>query len=174
MLMRIVMLGAAILTAACAGSRGTVAVPGVPGATIPRAVASALSDRWDDWQIVAPGAEAAACASRFSDPPAAVATGDWNGDGTADLAFQITAPDGRRVVAAFARLDGEYVVSEVTPVPDAGGVLGVERRAGSYRHQADGAVYYFSLDTLAFGACNQPEMAYFWTGTAFEGRAVFE
>ena len=174
MLMRIVMLGAVVLMAACSGGRGAVSVPGVPGVTIPRAVASAVSDRWDDWQIVAPGAEAAQCASRFSDPPSAVATGDWNGDGTTDLAFQIAAPDGRRIVAAFARLDGEYLVFEVTPVPDTGGVLGVERKAGPYRHQADGVVHYYSLDTIAFGACNQPETAYFWNGTTFDGRAVFE
>jgi hypothetical protein len=151
-----------------------VSVPGVPGVTIPRAVASAVSARWDDWQIVAPGAEAAQCASRFSDPPSAVATGDWNGDGTTDLAFQITAPDGQRIVAAFARLDGEYLVFEVTPVPDSGGVLGVERKAGPYRHQADGVVHYYSLDTIAFGACTQPEMAYFWNGTTFDARAVFD
>lgn len=174
MLMRIVMLGTAVLTVACAGGRGSVSVSSVPGVTIPRAVAQALSDRWDDWQVVAPGAEAAPCAGRFSDPPSAVATGDWNGDGTTDLAVQIAASDGRRVVAAFARLDGEYHIAEVTPVPDTGGVLGVERRAGAYRHQADGAVFYYGLDTIAFGACNQPEMAYFWTGTSFDGRAVFE
>jgi hypothetical protein len=24
------------------------------------------------------------------------------------------------------------------------------------------------------GACSQPEMAYFWTGTRFEGREVYE
>ncbi len=174
MLMRIVILGAAVLTAACAGGRGPVSVPGVPGVTIPRAVAAAVSERWDDWQIVAPGTEAAQCASRFSDPPSAVATGDWNGDGTTDLAFQIVASDGRRVVAAFARLDGEYLVSEVTPVPDTGGVLGVERKASAYRHQSDGVVFYFSLDTIAFGACDRPEMAYFWNGTTFDGRAVFE
>lgn len=174
MLMRIVMLGAAALAAACGGARGPVSVPGVPGVTIPRAVARALSDRWNDWQMIAPGAEAAQCATRFSDPPAAVATGDWNGDGATDLALQIAAPDGRRVVAAFARLDGEYLVAEVTAVPDTGGVLGVERKAGAYRHQADGVVFYYGLDTIAFGACTQPEMAYFWNGTTFEGRAVFE
>ncbi len=174
MLMRIVMLGAAVLASACAGSRGAVSLPGVPGVTIPRGVASALSARWDDWQIVAPGAEATQCASRFTEPPSAVATGDWNGDGTADLAFQIATPDGRRVVAAFARLDGEYLVVEVTPVADTGGVLGVERRSGAYRHQSEGLVFYYSLDTIAFGACDQPEMVYFWTGESFDGRAVFE
>ncbi len=173
MRMRIVMLGAAVLTAACASSRGPVSVPGVPGVTIPRAVARALSDRWDDWRIVAPGADAAQCASRFSDPPAAVASGDWNGDGSADLAFHITSADGPRVVAAFARLDGAYLLAEVAAAPGSGGVLGVKRKAGAYRHEADGLVFYYSLDTIAFGACNQPEMVYFWNGTGFDGRTVF-
>jgi hypothetical protein len=174
MFVRILMLGATMIAAACGGTRAPVAVPGAPGITIPRNDDDQLDRRWSNWQIVPPAAEAAACTSRFSDPPSAVVTGDWNGDGMIDLAFQVSTPAGRRVVAAFGRLDDEYVLSDVTATPDAAGVLGVERKAGAYRQQPDGATFFYSLDTIAFGACTQPEMAYFWTGTVFEGRAVYD
>ena len=174
MRVRIPMLALAIAAVGCAGARAPVPVAGAPGVTIPSVVKNALDAQWGGWQIVTPGAEAAPCASRFDRPPVAVATGDWNGDGTDDLAFQIAAPDGRRIVVAFARLDGAYVLREVSAVQDAGGVLGVKRRARSYRQQADGIEFFYSLDTLAFGPCDQPETVYFWNGTAFEGRRVFD
>jgi hypothetical protein len=174
MFVRILMFGATLALASCGAGRGSVEVPGAPGVTIPGRVAARLDARWSGWQIVPPGPEAAACTTRFDEPASAVVTGDWNGDGAPDLAFQIATPDGRRVVAAFQRLDGEYLVEEVTTAPAPGGVLGVERKAGAYRHQADGVEFYYGLDTIAFGACSQPEMAYFWTGTRFEGREVYE
>ncbi len=174
MQMRFAILGMAVVMAACGGGRGPVTVPGLTGVAIPRAVAAQLSDRFGTWQIVGPGAEAAQCASRFSDPPGPIASGDFNGDGATDIAFQVAANGARHVVAAFARLDGEYVLAEVTAAPEAGGVLGVERKAAPYRHDADGLVFYYSLDTISFGPCGQPQMAYFWGGTSFQARPVFE
>ena len=174
MTVRIVLVVVATILSAC-GSRGPVAVPGAPDVMIPAPVAEQLNRRWSGWQIVpAAPADAAACQSRFSEPSGTVVTGDWNGDGTTDLAFQIATSDGRRVIAAFERLDGEYLVADVTEAPATGGVLGVERKASAYRTQPDGVAFYFGLDTIAFGSCAEPERAYFWTGTAFEGRSVYE
>ena len=172
--MRVAILGMAVMMAACGGRQGSVTVPGLPGVAIPRAVAAQLASRFGDWQIVGPGTEAAPCASRFTEPPGPIATGDFNGDGTTDVALQVSAGDGRHVVAAFARLDGEYVLADVTAAPDAGGVLGVERKAGPFRYDADGLIFYYSLDTISFGPCGQPQMAYFWGGTSFQGRPVFD
>lgn len=166
------MLGLALAVAGCAGARAPVPVDGAPGVTIPAAVKDALNARWDDWQIVPPAADAAACASRFDSPPAAVATGDWNGDGTVDVAFQISSPEGRRIVAALQRIDG-YTLTEVSPVKEADGVLGVKRRGKSYRQDDKGIEHFYSLNTLAFGPCNQPETAYFWNGSGFDARQVF-
>jgi hypothetical protein len=174
MTVRILLAVVATTLSAC-GSRGPVAIPGAPDLMIPGAVAQQLDQRWSGWQVVpAAPAEASACRSRFSEPSSTVVTGDWNGDGTTDLAFQIATSDGRRVVAVFERLDGEYLIAEVTAAPDTSGVLGVERKASAYRTQPDGVTFYYGLDTIAFGACAEPERAYFWTGTTFEGRTVYE
>ncbi len=174
---RLLLLSLAIAVAACTGARReAVPVVGAPGVTIPAAVARLLNSSWKGWQIVAPpAAEAAACSSRFDSPPAAVVTGDWNGDAAADLAFEISGLAGRRVVAALARLDGEYQVYEVIAVPESGGgVLGIEGQGGRYRGQPGGVDLYYGLDTIAFGPCSQPETAYFWTGSKFEARRVFD
>jgi len=170
---RILILNLAVLVGACAHASDPVAVPGAAGLTLPGGVKEALDARWRGWEIVPPPADTTACAKRFDRPPAAIITTDLNGDATEDFAFQITSPEGRRVVAALGRIDHRYEILEVATGTDASAVLGVKRRGRSYREQAEGVEYFFNLDTLAFGPCAQPETAYPWNGTAFEAVHVF-
>jgi hypothetical protein len=172
MIGRILMLTVAVGAAACGSATAPVSVPGPPGLMLPAGLKEALDNRWPQWEIVPP-ADAAACGTRFDRPPAAIITTDLNGDATEDFAFQIASPDGRHVVAALARIDQEYDILEVATGTDASAVLGVKRRGRSYRQQAEGVEHFFSLDTLAFGPCNQPETAYLWTGTAFQTTRVY-
>ncbi len=173
MFVRIGLVGLAIAGAACGGARGPVEIAGTPGVTIPAALKRALDSTWRGWQVVTPPADVSACATRYDQPPAPVTSADFNGDGIGDFALQIATPEGRHVVAGLARIDGEYDVRAISAVDDAAGVLGIKRRGSAYRTQADGLAHFYGLDTLAFGACSQPETAYFWTGTGFEGNRVY-
>jgi hypothetical protein len=156
--------------AACANAARPVAVPGAGDATITRGAVRALEARWDRVEL---GRSVSAICPGAAGPPAPLVRGDFNGDGTKDVALWVTTAGVPRLVALFARLDGEYTVAEVADTTAvASGSLEVARRGTSYQLASLTIDAFFGLDTIVLGACDGTRTAWFWTGGAFQAQPL--
>lgn len=158
------------VAAACASAARPVALPGAGDATITRGAVRALEARWDRVEL---GSPISATCPGTPGPPATHVRGDFNGDGTDDVVLWVTAAGTARLVALFARLDGEYTVVEVgnaATVPS--GSLEVGRRSTGYQLASLTIDSYFGLDTVVMRACDGTRTAWFWTGGTFQAQPL--
>jgi hypothetical protein len=107
--------------------------------------------------------------------PAPLVTGDFNGDGTEDVALWISAAGTPRLAALFARLDGEYTAVEAgDPALVGSSMLEVARRGTTYRLESLRSGAYFGLDTVALRGCDGARTALFWTGESFDAQRLID
>jgi hypothetical protein len=163
-------VGLAGVAAACASDARPVALPGPGDGAITRGAVRALEARWDRVEL---GSSISATCPGTPGPPATHARGDFNGDGTDDVVLWVTTGGTSRLVALFARLDGEYTVAEVgdaAAVPS--GNLDVARRGSGYRLASLTIDSYYGLDTVVMRACDGTATAWFWTGGTFQAQPL--
>jgi hypothetical protein len=148
----------------------TVALAGVAAACASDARPVALPGAGDRMEL---GSSISATCPGTPGPPATHVRGDFNGDGTDDVVLWVTTAGTSRLVALFARLDGEYTVAEVgdaTVVPS--GNLEVGRRSTGYQLASLTIDSYFGLDTIVLRACDGTRTAWFWTGGTFQAQPL--
>jgi hypothetical protein len=163
----------ACVASACASSGAPVAVPGTDEASIPRAALDALRDRWDGVQLGRAGPVSCGSAAVGPEPP--LVSGDWNGDGTTDLALWVRTGELSRLVAVFARGGSEYLALEVgEPEVLVTSRLEIMRRASLFRTPALNVDAYLALDTVVSRDCDGSRTAWFWSGDGFRARALLD
>jgi hypothetical protein len=157
-------------TAACTSATRPVTVPGAGDATITSGGISALEARWDRVEL---GRSISATCPGGSVEPTPLVRGDFNGDATEDVVLWVTTAGTSRLVALFARLDGEYSVTEVADAANvASGHIEVGRRSTPYQLASLTIDSYFGLDTVVSRACDGTRTAWFWTGTTFQAQPL--
>lgn len=155
---------AASALAACGRAATPITVPGADGASIPRGALNALRVHWPKVELGT--SRSVTCPDAGAPTP--MATGDFNGDGTDDAVLWITAEGRPRLVAVFARLDGEYTVTDLGDTAAAAlGTIEIRRRGTAYRLASLAVDSYFGIDTPVLRGCDGTRTAYFWTGQAF-------
>jgi hypothetical protein len=139
--------------------------------SVPAGVLRLVKDRWNDARIGSPPASTApACSASVGAPP--VIAGDFNGDGTQDLAVQVQARDGAHLAVALARLKNYELLDVVRAAPAPMGVMAIGHRGAGYRTPDSAMDYFFSADTLLVMPCGGPTTAYFWNGSGFDPQTV--
>jgi hypothetical protein len=155
---------------ACASATRPVALPGAGDVTITTGAVRALEARWDRVEL---GSSVSATCPGTTGPPPVHLSGDFNGDGTEDVILWVTTAGTPRLVALFARLDGEYTAVEVGDTASvASGVLELGRRSTSYQLASLTVDSYFGLDTVVLRTCDGARTAWFWTGGTFEAQPL--
>lgn len=156
--------------AGCASVTSPVQVGGAADATIPRGAVRALEQRWAQVEL---GSSISATCPGTSGAPTTLVRGDFNGDGTDDIVMWVTAGGTPRLVALFARLDGEHVVAEFGESPVSGpATLEVARRGTAYSLASLTVGAFFGVDTVLLRGCDGVRTAWFWTGASFQPQAL--
>jgi hypothetical protein len=151
----------------CSSGGPLSATTGAEGASsgVPHAVLAQVESQWRGAKVLTTGPEGAACTGLTADQAAASMKGDFNGDGSMDVALRVRRADGVHVVAAFFETY-RYRLTDVAR--DAGGVqFSIRRRGSTYRTPDSIVDHYFSADTLVLTPCGQPPTAYIWSGGSF-------
>ena len=134
--------------------------------TPPPAVLQAVTHRWKGAALATVPPAAPACAGR-GDSPSPVVTGDFNGDGGADVALIIQTQDGLKVVAALLQTY-DYALTDVASTIDlTNAVLSIRRHGEAYRVPDVAVDNYLAADTIVVTPCGQQPTAYLWTGQNF-------
>jgi len=161
----ILFVAAGGLIVACGNPNRPVTLPGPDQAQVARGAVRALA-------ALGSGAEPSPPAETCGEASAPTAlTGDLNGDGTTDVVMWAVVDGRHRLVAVFARLDGEYLAVPVGELDGDGvpvGVLEIERRGTPYQLASLAVDFFFGLDTVVTRACDGTRIAWFWTGSRFE------
>jgi hypothetical protein len=162
----ILMLLAGLATAHASSGQSTPASTTQDGSEPPSAVISAVTHHWKGATLAEVPHAAPACAERGAQGSRFI-TGDFNGDGSQDVALAIQTADGIRIVAAMYQTH-DYVLKDVAAKVDlTNAVLSVRRHGEAYRVPNITVDNYFSLDTIVVTPCGQASTAYLWTGSAF-------
>jgi hypothetical protein len=148
-------------TGAPLSSKATHATPAGP----PSPFVNAVKARWSGARVAALDAP---CANGTETP--AYVTGDFDGDGAADVAAPIRQSDGVHLVAGLLHTYG-YAVMDVVP-SIAGSTLSVRPRGMRYAIPGSIVDYYFSADTIVVSPCNGAPTAHIWNGTSFQPQAL--
>jgi hypothetical protein len=148
-------------TGAPLSSKATQATPAGP----PSPFVNAVKARWSGARVAALDAP---CANGTETP--AYVTGDFDGDGAADVAAPIRQADGVHLVAGLLHTYG-YAVMDVVP-SIAGSTLSVRPRGMRYAIPGSIVDYYFSADTIVVSPCNGTPTAHIWNGTSFQPQAL--
>ena len=153
---------------ACGNADAPVVLPGPGEVTAPRGAVAALERLW-------PGAEpASAVASCTAAEVAPVgANGDFNGDGTADVAMWADVDGSTRLVVVLTRIGGDYLAVPVeTPEVAPAGTLEVGRRGTTYQLASLTVDSFYGLDTIVTRTCDGARTAWFWTGSRFDAQSL--
>lgn len=167
-------LGTAFVLCPLAGACGPPAMVNLPGVAteVPATLVKALDDRWPDARVVDAATAPAECAGRRLPSPAAVVSGDFNGDSLTDYALRLHTGERVAVVAGLARFDGDFVIHVLTADAEPAGVLDLGRRGDSHRSSDTGIAEFFGVDTVALTRCGDGATGFFWTGASFGAREI--
>lgn len=124
-----------------------------------------LDDRWDTWSLAAIAPDASACAA----DAAPAVTLDVDGDGLADVAAAVRAPDGVHLVALLRRQRG-YELFEIDRLGDdvASGYLTVTPPGRAYQNPRTGQETWTLAPTITILRCGQNSAdLYEWFGFRF-------
>lgn len=134
---------------------------------VPKAARKLLADKWKGWRLAPLDPQALAC--QRDGQPSAVAQGDFDGDGRADLALAVSTPAGARLAVVLSRLE-DGVLYDVDALGDASASawLSVQRRGARFRRPGEVVDDYFPAATLTAQRCAGPRTAYFWNGLGFK------
>lgn len=150
----------------CSTATGVVAVPGAGDETVTNGVRRAVREAWPGAELGLPAPMS--CAGGTA-APVTLVRGDFNGDGAEDVALAVDDDGTRRLVAGFARLEGEYSVIELgdgvmaTPL-----TLDVVLGGSVYQLESLTVDFFFSTDTVVTRACDGQRTAWIWTGDTFQ------
>jgi hypothetical protein len=137
---------------------------------VPRAIVNQIKDTWTGAKVLTTGPDGPACAGQTAEQAAPSMAGDFNGDGSMDLAVRVQRADGVHIVAALFETFN-YKLTDVAS--DAGSSQFSMRKRGSTYRQPDSVVdHYFGADTLVLTPCGQLPTAYIWDGNSFQAQRI--
>ena len=173
--MKTALLVAGVLMASACAATPATQLPAPPtGSTLPSSLTKIVAARWKGAHIDAPPAQAGCASPAGASATAAplLVTGDFDGDGSTDVAFWAVAPDGPHLAVAIARLGG-YALHEIALAnPPTIGSISTRPRATRYRRADSPMDWYFGTDTLVVTPCGAAPVAYLWTGFGFDPVAL--
>jgi hypothetical protein len=137
---------------------------------LPADLQSYIEDRWPGARVEPPASGAATPCPAVPAAAAGVATGDFNGDGRADIVVRVATAAGVHLVHAVARTS-EYVYFATPAEGDLANAPLVVRPRGAAFVAASGIADYFGTDTPVL-ECGPATTAYFWTGAGIDGRPI--
>ena len=153
------------------GHAATAQEAASPAVAVPKAVLKLLEARWKGWRLATVD-NVGACAATLNGRSPSFVRADLNGDGTEDVALQITTNDGTRIIAVISRLGDDAELIEVDQVSGAPEVLGFGQRGKKFSPSDLVQVDYFGMDTLTASRCEKTTTAYFWMGAGFRKRVI--
>lgn len=170
----VLILFAALEAACSSGGPLTTTATSTDAVTVPRPFVQLIESRWKGASVAArttspcsPGPETPA-----ADAQRAYLAGDFDGDGTTDVAVPVKRDDGLHVVAGFQHTY-DYTVIDVTETADASADRFTVRPRGMlYKVPGSDVDYYFGADTIVLSPCGGAPTAYLWTGTGFDPRPL--
>jgi hypothetical protein len=172
-LVKTVLLLTGVLMASACGARATRLPTPPTGSTLPRNLTRLVASRWRGARVEMPAAATTCAASNgASAATQPFTTGDFDGDGSTDVALWAVTPEGPHLAVAIARLGG-YTLHEVAPAAGpAVGPISIRPRAARYRRAGSTMDWYFGADTLVVSPCGAAPVAYLWTGFGFDPVAL--
>jgi hypothetical protein len=136
----------------------------------PSTVVSLIESTWPDAKVTDAGT-GPACPSAPADPAAPVLAGDFNGDGTADVAVRVQRADGLHLATGMHQTYA-YVVVDVGLLADPSSGIAVRPKGATYMVPDTAIDSYFGADTLVVTPCGKPPTAYLWNGSAFTPQVI--
>jgi hypothetical protein len=156
-----------LATVACGSTPARIMTTPTPE-TLPPMVLEFIDSRWPTGKVSAPP-PGGACATPGA-TPAAVVSGDFNGDGVPDLAVRVAAAEGTHLVHAMARrLD--FAFYDAPLEGDLASASIVVRPRGEQFVPASGVADYFGSDT-AVAVCGKSTTGYFWNGLGVVAKTI--
>jgi hypothetical protein len=162
-----------LVAAAVAIAGGCVTVKTPQAANRPAtsdALLQLARDKWKSADVVKATSNPQ-CQTGTPESADGVVAGDFNGDGTPDLAAQVSTPDGVHLVAAIVRTDQDQLV-DIAKVPESGTQLAVSSKGARYFKPQSQFDFYYGTDTITLADCSQVRTAYVWNGTGFQSMPV--
>ena len=155
-----------LLAAAAAGcgvfTKSHAVPPGVPENS-----SDAITDKWSDWLLAPPAAAPAGCTDTgLATGP--VIKGDFDGDGTQDVAVMITVNGTPHLAVVLSRATAPAVYELALPAGGLSQALALHKRGARYRTATATVDDYLVADTLGTDACGAAGEIWLWSGDNFK------